>query len=245
VPCCSFPYAVFEAAILSCLREVDPAEIIESQADQTDERDALKTELERISTQVEEAKANILAGGSVVAGFDVLRQLEVKQREAEAQFREANEKAARPLEATWDEAKTLVDALASAPAPEAARLRLRAALRRIVDSVWVLIVPRGRVRLAAVQIDFAEGSRRNYLVWHRPPSGNHLGRQPGYWQVLSYKLTKKPATSNVPQHTWVEMVDGAPERGPDYWKNTEWYLTEMSAEDLDRMFGGFEKHELP
>src|SRR5262249_29436107 len=64
-----------------------------------------------------------------------------------------------------------------APDREGARLRLRSALRRLVDQVWVLVVPRGVVRLAAVQLHFREGGRRQYLLYSRPlqaPGGRRI-----------------------------------------------------------------------
>jgi hypothetical protein len=65
------------------------------------------------------------------------------------------------------------------------RLRLRAELRRVVDSVWLLVVPRGRDRLAAVQVHFAGGGWRDYLLLHRPPKANARVRTPGRWYVAS------------------------------------------------------------
>lgn len=59
-----------------------------------------------------------------------------------------------------------------------ARLRLRSVLRRVVESMWLLVVPRGQDRLAAVQIWFAggEGRHRDYLVWRRQAKANGHGR---------------------------------------------------------------------
>jgi hypothetical protein len=78
--------------------------------------------------------------------------------------------------------QTLAEALQKATDPADARLRLRLALRRIVDGIWLLVVPRGRVRLCAVQVYFAGGKRhRDYLIFHRA-AGNH---RPAAWWARS------------------------------------------------------------
>src|SRR5262249_2544331 len=69
-------------------------------------------------------------------------------------------------------------------------LRLRAALRRIVESIQLLVVPRGRDRLCWAQIWFAgKERRRDYLILHRPPKANARSRTPGCVKVESRKPT--------------------------------------------------------
>ena len=62
---------------------------------------------------------------------------------------------------------------------ETHRLRLRGLLRQIVESIWVLVVPPASHRLAAVQIFFAGGTRRDYLI-HYWSAGNV---REGGWEV--------------------------------------------------------------
>jgi hypothetical protein len=63
---------------------------------------------------------------------------------------------------------------------------LRAALRRIIERIWILVVPRGTNRLAAVQIWFADGEHhRDYFVFHRPPRSNGKATKPGFWRAWS------------------------------------------------------------
>src|SRR5262249_17416498 len=112
--------------------------------------------------------------------------LEQRQAGLAAKLADARQEAAHPLSETWGEAQTLIDTLAAAPDPRDARLRLRAALRRIVEVIQLLIVPRGQDRLCAVQIHFRgkhAGRQRNYLVLHRPASG----RRPASWSAASFK----------------------------------------------------------
>jgi hypothetical protein len=82
---------------------------------------------------------------------------------------------------------SLIQAIEQAPDPNDVRIRLRAVLRRVIESIWVLVVPRNLVRLCAVQIRFAEGDqRRSYLLMHRPPKANGVSRREGAWWARSF-----------------------------------------------------------
>jgi hypothetical protein len=76
---------------------------------------------------------------------------------------------------SWNETQTLVGNLANAENVTETRLRIQAALRRIVEAVFLLIVPRGSHRLAAVQIHFTGGKRRDYLIHNRSAENGRGG----------------------------------------------------------------------
>src|SRR5207302_715025 len=96
------------------------------------------------------------------------------------------------------EAKTLLGALDAAPDPTDARLRLRSALRRIVDSIWLLVVPRGQTRLFAVQVWFAEGKRhRDYLILHQAAKANGRTRTEAYWRACSLSEVIQPGALDL------------------------------------------------
>jgi hypothetical protein len=129
----------------------------------------------------------------VAALAKVLRQLEGQKRELGVKVAEARQKAAHPLSESWGQAKSLLSVLDNAPDPVDARLRLRSALRRIVDSIWMLVVPRGGDRLAAVQIWFKDGNRcRDYLILHRPRKSNGRKCTEGGWSVRSLADVAQP-----------------------------------------------------
>jgi hypothetical protein len=65
----------------------------------------------------------------------------------------------------------------------------------MVDSIWLLVVPRGGDRLCGVQIWFADGKRhRDYLIFHRRPRINQHARVEGGWwaRSLTGAEIKKP-----------------------------------------------------
>jgi len=183
--CRTFPLASFERAVLLCLAEIDPRDILIGNHG-PDESLALAGALAQTEAKIAEIEAELL-NGNVVALAKVLRQLEGQKEDLVVKLTEARQKAAHPLEECWGEAKSLLGALDSAADANDARLRLRSALRRIVESIWMLVVPRGANRLAAVQIWFVDGSRcRDYLILHRPAKSNgKTQRIESEWSVRS------------------------------------------------------------
>jgi DNA invertase Pin-like site-specific DNA recombinase len=199
----SFPLEAFEEAVLSMLREIDPHEILNGDAG-PDEALALRGRLERVESSIALIVADMDENGESPALFQRLRKKEAEKRDLDARLAEAQTKAANPLSASWGECKGLLETVASAPDPEDARLRLRSTLRRIIDSVWVLIVPRGRDRLAAVQVWFAGGKRcRGYVVLHRAAKANASARQAGGWAARSLSEVAAPGAMDLrnPEHT--------------------------------------------
>ncbi len=181
--CMSFPYLTFEAAILSKLDEIDPAELTGPKtAGDEDEVTPLRDQRDRQRTKVKTLEA-IQDEEPSLANARVLRQAEERAAELEKELRAAQQRAAHPVEVEWQQFRNLYEALQAAEDPIAARLKLRAVLRSAVDTITLLVVPRGRDRLAAVQVDFREGTRRAYLILHRPPQGNRHGKAtaPGGW----------------------------------------------------------------
>ncbi|MFL5338822.1 MAG: recombinase family protein, partial [Gemmataceae bacterium] len=155
----SFPFPVFMQAVLSMLAEINPGDILNGD-DGPDEVLTLAQELTGVEARIGEFEVELLKG-DVTALAKVLRKMEARKKELAAALADARPKAANPLSESWGEAKTLLGVLEKSPDPTEARLRLRSALRRIVDTITLLVVPRGRDRLAAVQIHFAGGKHRD------------------------------------------------------------------------------------
>src|SRR5262249_25242918 len=116
------------------------------------------------------------------------------------QLTEARREAAHPLSEAWGEARTLLGALEAAADPEDARLRLRSALRRVVDGIWLLVVRRGRDALCGAQVWFKKDGRRDYLIFHRPPKGNNRVRREGFWQASSLPEAAGKLDLRQPEH---------------------------------------------
>jgi hypothetical protein len=98
---------------------------------------------------------------------------------------EARRKAANPLSGSWGEVKSLLDVLDRAPDPTEVRLQLRMVLQRIVDSIWLFVMAKGKKRITLVQMFFTGGKRRVYVIYFQPPTGNATAHRDGQWWVRS------------------------------------------------------------
>jgi DNA invertase Pin-like site-specific DNA recombinase len=182
----SFPLGVFEWAILSCLREIKPAEVLpapRAEVNLTLELSGRKTELD---IEIEKIKNRLAVRYSDELADVLERQVEERKALAE-ELDAAKEVEANPLSEAWGSCKSLLEALETAPDEEEARVRLRAALRRIVEGIWCLFVGRGSVRLAAVQLFLSGGAVRDYLIYHKPATGGSVGVRPARRHVRSLK----------------------------------------------------------
>ena len=160
---------------------------------------ALAGRLAEVEGRLERIKARLLDGGEIEVLADAARDLESKRQEVADQLAEARREAASPAVEAWGRAKSLIGVLDKAPDPEETRVRLRAAIRRIVDSAWLLVVASGSVRVCAVQLWFKDGKRRrDYLIAYRRGLGGMAARQaggnrPARWWVRSLSSIVKPS----------------------------------------------------
>jgi hypothetical protein len=175
----SFPNDYFEAAVLSLLRELNPAEVWGAEPDS--EADRLAAELAQVDARTRQIEDELTTGDEEVAGLArALRSLAGRRQELARAVAAARAREAHPVSGAWAESRTLMDAAQD----EAGRLRLRALLRRYIDDAWALIViPTAHPthRLCALQVQFKEGQRRDYLI-HYWSAGFH---REGGWEACS------------------------------------------------------------
>jgi hypothetical protein len=204
--CWSFPYDTFERAVLALLREVTPDDAQPAAGAEPDERDVLQAQLDNVRARLGEVNERLEAGEAVATLTPYADRLEREEQELKGKLEEAQQLAAYPADAAWKEFKTLAEMLDNAPEPQDARVRLRAAMRRIVEGIWLLVVPRGRDRLAAVQIWFDAGHCRTYLVLHRPPKSNGRSTQDGRWAAVSWAVGRETDLRDAEELPLVEQV---------------------------------------
>lgn len=181
----SFPLPTFEKAMLSALREVDYRRVLGNERED-DEVSDLANQFAGLEAKEAEVEAEMV-NGDVPAFARVLRTIADQKKDVGERLSAAREKAANPLSESWGRCHSLIDALESAPNPIDARLRLRKEIQRIVDAIYILVVPRGRDRLCAVQLFFTEGQRqRSLMIFHRPPKANQSAKQEGRWDYATF-----------------------------------------------------------
>jgi DNA invertase Pin-like site-specific DNA recombinase len=176
-----FDFDIFERAVLSMLKEINPREILGDVPGQN-EIVELSIELENVRAQQEAVSTELLLRKDAKTLAKVLDRLDAQEKELQEQLDLLRQKAAHPAGEQWGEAMSLIDALDLAPDKKEARLKLRGLLRQLVASIWILVVPLSPSRrVAAVQVFFESGARRDYLI-HCQAAG-HCRK--GGWSVRS------------------------------------------------------------
>jgi hypothetical protein len=199
----SFPQETFERAILSVLAEVNVQELFPP------EGGAAVSEAERLGADLEEIRNREalyqaeLRKGDVTALGAALRDLEREKRDKEQQLAEARVKEIHPTSESWKECRGLLEALDRAEDPEEVRVRLRTALRRIIQGIWMVVVERGRIRLCEVLILFQNGGSdkayRGATIFYKSAENNQHGKgTPARWYVLS-QVQPKGCRPGYPQ----------------------------------------------
>jgi DNA invertase Pin-like site-specific DNA recombinase len=172
----SFPYAVFEEAVLGRLAELSAAEVIGSAPEA--ESGLLAAEAEALRGRMQLLEDQLAGDGDVPSLARVLKALDGRLQDVQRRLAEARRKEATPLTAAWSEAVTLLDVARD----ERRRLRLRDLLRQLISEAWVLVVRRGCHALCALQLFFTANGARSYLI-HYKAAGR--GREGG-WSVASF-----------------------------------------------------------
>jgi DNA invertase Pin-like site-specific DNA recombinase len=187
--CTSFPYYPFETAMLYWLREVSASEVLGAEEQGPNPVDELEGQLAEVRSELAEARKYLKAKGFSAAIADHITSLDSREKEVERELEAARYAAAHPLEEAWKESKGLLEGLAAmgSTGREDARMRLRAVLRRTIEAVYLLVVPRGLDRIAAVQVRFKGNgqTQREYLMWYRPPHTGFGGRRDGRLMSVS------------------------------------------------------------
>jgi DNA invertase Pin-like site-specific DNA recombinase len=169
----SFPYDTLETCILSKLKELDPREILGDPSDGPDDLAVLSGEQAQNDTELAALAADMEANGFSQTLSNRIRTLEARRTELAQKIVDARQRASSPASEAWGELKALCDIIATAADKSDVRLRIQAALRRIVTEGWMIVAKRGNVRLARVSLYFGEGEDapfRSFLILHRPMS---------------------------------------------------------------------------
>jgi len=163
----SFPLKAFEAAVFSCLREIDPREVLTDDAS-GDVVLSLAGRLADLDGRLDQIRAALLTDGDVATLVDVSRTLEADRQAVTRALNDARRESSSPVAEAWGTCRSLLDALGS----NTARTKLRSAFRRIVDGVWCVFEGTRKGKAAAVQIRFTGGHHRDYLILYKP---EHIG----------------------------------------------------------------------
>ena len=158
IPSVSFPHDVFELAVLSLLKEINPADVLAEKPES--ESVVLAAELAEKEIRARAVEEELASGADVPALARALRKMTEECDALRKRLAVLRQEESNPRAVAWSEALSLVNAAKT----ESSRLRLRELLRTIVEEIRILVIPRRSHRLAALQIYFRGGGRRDYLV---------------------------------------------------------------------------------
>jgi DNA invertase Pin-like site-specific DNA recombinase len=206
----SFPVAALEKGVLSCLSEIDPVEVLPRHDSAQDESESLSARYEEALQRlrdIESQMADPANGDSIGVLTAAANKVGKTVKELGERLVEARMKAANPHSEAWGTCHTLISALESADDREAARVRLKKAIRRVVERMVCLFVRNGRRQIACVQFHFTGSTAiRTVFVQHRGELVNVKETTPAYvgWSTLRDELPGKVDISK--QHTTVMRV---------------------------------------
>jgi DNA invertase Pin-like site-specific DNA recombinase len=176
----TIPYAEFEAAVLTLLSELKVADVVGPRNGAQKELEAASAALTAVNYKVGQAQARVVDAADPSVFLDLLERLGAERKAAVKRLEAAKVKVAHESADGFGECQTLISLLKDADDDGRADLRrkVRAAMTRLIESVYVLPVrPRRHTLLCAVQVVFHDrGTRRSYLV--------RIARGEG-WQVRS------------------------------------------------------------
>jgi hypothetical protein len=167
--------------VLGMLREIDSREILEG-TNGHDEVLALEGELGEAKNAIDAIATELDTHGESSRLYARLRAKETRETELLELLAAARRKAANPLSTNWGEVQSLAKVVQRARkhGDNDTLLRLWTALRSVIETILLLVVPVAgkRVRLAAVQIWFVGGKHRDYLILHKEGIGGSAGSRP-------------------------------------------------------------------
>src|SRR5207244_3768912 len=114
---------------------------------------SLSTELSKVDVELAEINAFMDAEGFSPTLGKRAKALDDRKQVLLLRIGQESLHAAHPLSEAWGEAQGLLSVVKT----DDDCLRLRTVLRRIVSAIWLLVVPRGRDRLAFAQVWFEDG----------------------------------------------------------------------------------------
>jgi DNA invertase Pin-like site-specific DNA recombinase len=157
----TFPYPVFETAILGKLAEISPASILPKEKEHIATVGKLRAKLASIRQDIASLQASLKKGYSKALDA-VLRDREAEEEKVASELQDALARSVMPTERAWNELPSLVEAVERHG--DEARLKIRTILGSIVEDARLLLVRRGSRLIACVQFFFTGGAVRHYLV---------------------------------------------------------------------------------
>ena len=195
-----FPLDVFEAAVLEHLEGINPRDVLPAAEGTADVTTALAAREQDTDQRLARIKARLKNEDESETIMDAVRELEADLKKVREDLNQARQRERAPTAEAWGEFKSIAAALKAAPDPNAVRTRLRAALRRMVDSVWCLFMPaKSGPRIGFVQVVFAGRDKfQTFVIVYRPRHvAAHGAEHPATARVLQLADVAVPGSFDL------------------------------------------------
>jgi DNA invertase Pin-like site-specific DNA recombinase len=180
-------YDFFERAVVSLLKELKPMDVLGKQPGAAADRvTEISGRLTTLNQNIEKTNKKAAAADDPDIYLDLLADYARQKKELARELEQATAEAACREGDDLGDCQSLIRLLDDA-APEerdGLRARVRAALRRVVSRMGLVVADRGGARLAYLQVWFAAGGKpREYVLYYR-----HGRRwRPAAWCVDSWR----------------------------------------------------------
>jgi DNA invertase Pin-like site-specific DNA recombinase len=178
-PQARFSYLIFEKAILHLLKEVPASVVAPIQSTLMTER--FRNRLEELASDIAAMKESLRRRYSPNIA-ELLHEKEDEVEKVQSEYEQALAEELNPVARAWEDAQSLADVVRT----DEDRLRLRAAFKRCISSITMLVQRKKLESCAFVDCKFKSGSSRLFVVWHKPPHFSGRGKwKDGFWWVMS------------------------------------------------------------
>lgn len=168
----SIPYDVFETTFLTWTKELKAKDVLPNEGKEALEEtvEANEAKLAEINKKVEKVKAKIVGTGDVDVLYDVLLMLDKEQKSLTATIERLKAQLHSSETASLEETQELIGLLANTKGPklDELRQRLKNRIQRLITEIRLVVHKKGMNRLVFVQVFFAGGKRRSFLIGLQP-----------------------------------------------------------------------------
>ena len=159
----TFLYDKLETALLTWLKELNPADFALTSETDSNQLASLSSALTLITDKINRVQAKFDNATTIeeeAIHYNQLERLSVKHNSIKADYDSAARRASSPTVETIGEVQGLIDLLNKSTDPESLRERIRARLRQLVESIWLLAFDVDNERMAIMQVNFPDSTRR-------------------------------------------------------------------------------------
>jgi hypothetical protein len=183
-----FPYDIVEKYFLATVRELKASDILDGNADNHEQEImALAGKLQDLDRKIAAVQKRALENEGIDTLLTLLEGLDKEKKATAARLERLKGEAAQRQPSALADTQGLIDLLAKSEGEERKLLRtkIKARIRQLVESLWVLVWdPTTAIRAAEVQVVFRGGKVRLLsLAWLR--RGKHRGLGTGVGLVVA------------------------------------------------------------